>query len=153
MIVTKQSLIGDVLDFDVDTARFFFEIGMHCLGCPSASGETLEQACMVHGADVEKLVNDNNDFLAEKESLKQQGEIDKANDMEDIIDIARKNAKRLANKAGKDAMISEFQSIKDVAVISEEFDKYDRVELEQKYGKNLNDLFKDNNSIRNFLNI
>ena len=43
-------------------------MGMHCLGCPSASGETLEQACLVHGADVEKLVNDINAFLEEKES-------------------------------------------------------------------------------------
>lgn len=74
---------------------------------------------------IDILKEEIDNLVEEKESLKQQGEIDKANDMEDIIDIARKNAKRLANKAGKDAMISEFQSIKDVAVISEEFDKYD----------------------------
>lgn len=68
MKVTKDMIIMDVLKIDMDTAKFFIDMGMHCLGCPSASGETLEQACMVHGADVEKLVNDINDFLAEKES-------------------------------------------------------------------------------------
>lgn len=68
MKVTKDMIIMDVLKIDMDTAKFFLEMGMHCLGCPSASGETLEQACMVHGADVEKLVNDINAFLEEKES-------------------------------------------------------------------------------------
>lgn len=67
MKVTKDMIILDVLKMDMDTAQFFLNIGMHCLGCPSASGETLEQACMVHGADVDKLVNDINDFLASKE--------------------------------------------------------------------------------------
>ena len=68
MKVTKDMIIMDVLKIDMDTAKFFIDMGMHCLGCPSASGETLEQACMVHGADVEKLVNDINAFLEEKES-------------------------------------------------------------------------------------
>ena len=63
MKVTKDSLIGDVLDFDVETARFFFEIGMHCLGCPSARGETVEQACMVHGVDPDEFVKEINEFL------------------------------------------------------------------------------------------
>ena len=56
MTVTKDSIIGDVLDFDRETAPFFFEMGMHCLGCPSARGETIEQACMVHGVDPDELV-------------------------------------------------------------------------------------------------
>ena len=56
MKVTKDSLIGDVLDFDVDTAQFFFDIGMHCLGCPSARGETVEQACAVHGISCDELI-------------------------------------------------------------------------------------------------
>ena len=63
MEITKESIIGDVLDFDPDTAKYFFEIGMHCLGCPSASAESIEEACMVHGADADKLVNDINAFL------------------------------------------------------------------------------------------
>lgn len=56
MNVTKESVIGDVLDFDRNTAPYFFEMGMHCLGCPSARGETIEQACMVHGVDPDELV-------------------------------------------------------------------------------------------------
>ena len=56
MKVTKQSIIGDVLDMDQATAVFFLEIGMHCLGCPSARGESIEMACAVHGTDADALV-------------------------------------------------------------------------------------------------
>lgn len=66
MKVTKDSLIGDVLDFDVETARFFFEIGMHCLGCPASRGESIEQACAVHGTDADELVKKINDYFAAK---------------------------------------------------------------------------------------
>ena len=66
MKVTKDTLIGDVLDFNVETAKFFFEIGMHCLGCPSARGESIEDACMVHGTDADALVKKINDYLATK---------------------------------------------------------------------------------------
>ncbi len=63
MKVTKDTIIMDVLKMNTDTAQFFLDIGMHCLGCPSASGESIEQACMVHGADADKLVEDINNFL------------------------------------------------------------------------------------------
>ncbi len=66
MKVTKESIIGEVLDFDVDTARFFFEIGMHCLGCPSARGESIADACAVHGTDADELVEKINKYLASK---------------------------------------------------------------------------------------
>ena len=66
MTVTKQTLIGDILDHNVETARFFFEIGMHCLGCPHSRGESIEDACMVHGTDADALVKKINDFLAGK---------------------------------------------------------------------------------------
>lgn len=66
MEVTKQSIIGDVLDFDEGTAEFFFAIGMHCLGCPAARGESIEDACAVHGTDADKLVKAINDYLASK---------------------------------------------------------------------------------------
>lgn len=66
MQVTKESIIGDVLDFDIDTAQFFFEIGMHCLGCPSARGESIAAACEVHGTDADELVDKINAFLAAK---------------------------------------------------------------------------------------
>ena len=66
MEVTKKSIIGDVLDFDANTAKFFFEIGMHCLGCPSARGESIEAACMVHGTDADALVAKINEYFASK---------------------------------------------------------------------------------------
>lgn len=56
MIITKDSIIGDILDADRNTAPFFLEMGMHCLGCPSARGESLAQACAVHGVSVDELV-------------------------------------------------------------------------------------------------
>ncbi len=62
-MITKDTIIADVLDQNPDTAPFFFEIGMHCLGCPSARGETIEQACAVHGEDADALVEKLNEFL------------------------------------------------------------------------------------------
>lgn len=56
MIITKDTLIGDILDADRSTAKFFLEMGMHCLGCPSARGETVGEACAVHGVDVDALL-------------------------------------------------------------------------------------------------
>ena len=67
MIVTKQTIIGDILDYDVETAQFFFAIGMHCLGCPSSRGESIEAACAVHGTDADQLVEEINKFLAAKQ--------------------------------------------------------------------------------------
>ena len=66
MTVTKNTLIGDILDFDVETAKFFFEIGMHCLGCPHSRGESIEDACFVHGTDADALVKKINECLASK---------------------------------------------------------------------------------------
>lgn len=63
--VNKQTIIADVLKINPDTAHFFLEIGMHCLGCPSASGESIEQACEIHGVDADELVEKINTFLAE----------------------------------------------------------------------------------------
>lgn len=68
MEVTKDSLIGEVLDFDMETAQFFFEIGMHCLGCPASRGERIEDACAVHGTDADALVEKINAFLASKKN-------------------------------------------------------------------------------------
>lgn len=64
--VTKDTLIGDILDMDRDTAPYFLEMGMHCLGCPSARSESLEEACMVHGVDVNELIEKINKHLADK---------------------------------------------------------------------------------------
>ena len=64
MTVTKETLIGDVLDHNIETAEFFFEIGMHCLGCPASRGESIADACAVHGTDADQLVAKINAFLA-----------------------------------------------------------------------------------------
>ena len=66
MQVTKDSIIGDVLDVAPEVAPFFFEIGMHCLGCPSARGESIEMACAVHGTDADELVAKINAYLENK---------------------------------------------------------------------------------------
>ncbi len=67
MQITKDTLIGDILTMDPTTAPYFLEMGMHCLGCPSARGESLEQACMVHGVDADELVEKINAHLAKAE--------------------------------------------------------------------------------------
>ena len=54
--ITKDTIIGDILDMSRETAPYFLEMGMHCLGCPSARGETVAQACAVHGVDADELV-------------------------------------------------------------------------------------------------
>ena len=64
MVVTKETKIGEILDASVEVAPFFLNMGMHCLGCPSARMETIEQACMVHGVDADDLVEEINTFLA-----------------------------------------------------------------------------------------
>lgn len=65
MAITKNSIIGDVLDKHPETAELFFSIGMNCLGCPASRGETIEEACMVHGADVDALVDSLNEAVGE----------------------------------------------------------------------------------------
>ena len=52
--IKRDTIIGDILDVAPQTAPIFLSIGMHCLGCRSSRGETVEEACMVHGSDVEK---------------------------------------------------------------------------------------------------
>ena len=64
--VTKDTIIGDILDMDRTTAPFFLEMGMHCLGCPASRGESLEQACLVHNVDPAELVEKLNEHLAGK---------------------------------------------------------------------------------------
>ena len=66
MKITPDMLIGDVLDQYPDLAAFFFEIGMHCLGCPASRGESIEMACAVHGTDADELVEKINAYLKTK---------------------------------------------------------------------------------------
>ena len=64
MEITKDTLIGDILDFAPQTAPYFMEMGMHCLGCPASRGESVEEACAVHGVDADELVAKLNAALA-----------------------------------------------------------------------------------------
>ena len=64
--VTKDTIIGDILDKDFDVAPYFLEMGMHCLGCPSARGESIEDACAVHGTNPDELVEKLNSHFAAK---------------------------------------------------------------------------------------
>lgn len=64
--VDRTTKIGDILDADRDTAPFFINMGMHCLGCPSARNESIEEACLVHGVDVDLLIANINNYLASK---------------------------------------------------------------------------------------
>ena len=61
--ITKQTVIGDLLKIDIQLARFLMQIGMHCIGCPASAGETVEEACMVHGVDADELVEQMNNYL------------------------------------------------------------------------------------------
>ncbi len=65
--VTGDMIIRDVLMLDEGTAPIFMKHGMHCLFCPSASGESIKDACAVHGIDPEKLVNELNEYLSSKQ--------------------------------------------------------------------------------------
>lgn len=64
--VTKDTIIADVIRMDSGTVPFFLEIGMHCLGCPSASGESIKDACEVHGVDADELISKINNYLESK---------------------------------------------------------------------------------------
>ena len=66
MKVTKDTIIGEVLDHAIETARFFFAIGMHCLGCPASRGESIAQACAVHGTNADDLVRQLNEYFENK---------------------------------------------------------------------------------------
>ncbi len=61
--VTKETLIGDLLQMEPETAQFLIQMGMHCLGCPASRAESLEEACMVHGVDADEMVERINQFL------------------------------------------------------------------------------------------
>ena len=62
--VTKDTMIGDLLQIDQNVAPLLLNIGMHCLGCPSSQMETIEEAAMVHGLDPDDLVVEINTFIA-----------------------------------------------------------------------------------------
>lgn len=62
--ITKDTLIRDILEMDAGAAEFFLRMGMHCPGCPSSGGETVEEACLVHGGDCDELLKKLNAYFA-----------------------------------------------------------------------------------------
>ncbi len=66
MAIDKDMLIGDLIQVDDNIAPILMRAGMHCLGCPASQGESLEEACMVHGINCDTLVSQINEFLASK---------------------------------------------------------------------------------------
>ena len=65
MTITKDTIIGDILTIAPQTAPLFLGIGMHCLGCPASRGETVEEACAVHGVDTDALLAEVNKMIAD----------------------------------------------------------------------------------------
>lgn len=65
--VTKSMLIHEIIEIDPGNAAILMAAGMHCVGCPSAAMESLEEACMVHGMNVDEVIVSINDYLAQKE--------------------------------------------------------------------------------------
>ncbi|MCI6497414.1 DUF1858 domain-containing protein [Lachnospiraceae bacterium HCP1S3_C3] len=61
--ISKDMIISDIIQIDANLVPILLNAGMHCIGCPSAQGESLEEAALVHGLDPDKLVDDLNGFL------------------------------------------------------------------------------------------
>lgn len=66
MQVTKDMTMGEMLNMDGGIAYILMQSGMHCVGCPSSIGESLEEACMVHGLECDTVLTQINDYLASK---------------------------------------------------------------------------------------
>jgi hybrid cluster-associated redox disulfide protein len=66
MKITKETIIGEILDKAPECTPIFLAIGMHCLGCPASRGESIEMACQVHGVDPDELVKKLNELVEKK---------------------------------------------------------------------------------------
>lgn len=65
--INKDTIVGDILDICPEAAPVFMSIGMHCLGCPASRGETVEQACAVHGVEVAGLLEKLNALIPDNQ--------------------------------------------------------------------------------------
>lgn len=65
MEITKNTTMGDMLEYDRGIAVVLMQSGMHCVGCPASIGETLEEACMVHGIESDTVLQQIKDYLKE----------------------------------------------------------------------------------------
>ena len=66
MTITKQTTMGEMLQYDPGIAYILMQSGMHCVGCPSSIGESLEEACMVHGLNADEVLKSITDYLDSK---------------------------------------------------------------------------------------
>ena len=66
MEITKQTKMGEMIEYDRGIAVVLMDSGMHCVGCPASIGESLEEACMVHGLDADEVLAKINEYLASK---------------------------------------------------------------------------------------
>ena len=66
MQITKETTMGQMLEYDQGIAYILMQSGMHCMGCPSSINESLEEACMVHGLDADVVLKSIQDYLAQK---------------------------------------------------------------------------------------
>ena len=63
MTITKETTMGEMLEYDMGIAYILMQCGMHCVGCPSSIGESLEEACAVHGLDADEVMDVIRDYL------------------------------------------------------------------------------------------
>ncbi len=70
MEITRETVIGDILDFDPETAEVFMDCGMHCIDCPISRMESIEEACEVHGVDPDELIENLKDYFEHKNDNK-----------------------------------------------------------------------------------
>ena len=71
MEITKATTMGEMLQYDMGIAYVLMEAGMHCVGCPSSIGESLEEACMVHGVDAGEVMANIQEYLNAKKECEQ----------------------------------------------------------------------------------
>ncbi|MDD6984487.1 MAG: DUF1858 domain-containing protein [Eubacteriales bacterium] len=70
MEITRETVIGDIVDFDPETAEVFMDCGMHCIDCPVSRMESIEEACEVHGVDPDELIENLKDYFEHKNDNK-----------------------------------------------------------------------------------
>lgn len=63
--ISKDMIIAELIQVDPNIVAILMRAGMHCIGCPSAQGESLKEACLVHGIDADLLTEQINDYLAQ----------------------------------------------------------------------------------------
>lgn len=72
MEITKETTMGEMIEFDRGIAFILMQSGMHCVGCPSSIGESLEEACMVHGLDSDEVLKNIKEYLASKDNSEEK---------------------------------------------------------------------------------